>query len=387
VYVQFSDAAGNTVGASDSIHLFLATLACAGISIDGGAAYAASREVTLTLVAPGATRMRFSNDGATWSEWEPFAARKSWTLTDGDGEKTVYVRFADAAGNRVGVDDGIILDTTAPTGVGISINGGAAYATSREVTLTLAATGAARMRFSDDGATWGEWEPFAARKSWTLTDGDGEKTVFVQFADAAGNRVGVDDSIVLDTTAPSGSVRIAGGAVAVNRRAVVLDAAATGAARMRFSNNGTTWSAWEPYAARKRWTLTAGDGEKTVYVQFADEAGNTSRADDGIILDTRKPTPISGKAVSVSRGAKATLRYRVKDPAPNAGTATVRIVVRTLDGTKVKTATIKNRPVAKALKYRFVCTLQKGSYQVVFRATDAAGNRQTKVARATLTVK
>jgi hypothetical protein len=387
VYVQFSDAAGNTSGAHDTVHLYVATIVGAGISIDGGATYATSREVTLTLVAPGATRMRFSNDGSTWSEWEPYAARKSWTLTDGDGEKTVYVQFADAAGHWVGVDDGIILDTTAPTGVGISINGGAAYATGREVTLTLAATGATRMRFSNDGASWSAWEPYAARKSWTLTDGDGEKTVFVQFADAAGNRVGVDDSIVLDTTAPSGSARIAGGAVAVNRRAVVLDVGATGATRMRFSNNGTTWSAWEPYAVRKRWTLTAGDGEKTVYVQFADAAGHWVGVDDGIILDTRRPTPTAGKAVSASRGAKATLRYRIKDPAPNAGTATVRIVVRTLDGTKVKTATIKNRPVAKALKYRFVCKLQKGSYQVVFRATDAAGNRQTKVARATLTVK
>jgi hypothetical protein len=342
--------------------------------------------VTLTLVAPGATRMRFSNDGVTWTDWEPYAVSKRWTLTSGDGEKTVYVQFADAAGHWVGVDDGIILDTTAPTGAGISIDGGAAHAASREVSLTLTASGATRMCFSNDGSTWSAWEPYAVSKSWTLTAGDGEKTVYARFADDAGNRVDASDGVILDTAAPSGRVQIAGGAVAVNKRSVDLDAAASGAARMRFSNDGSTWSAWEPYAAGKRWTLTAGDGEKTVYAQFADGAGNRVGASDGIILDTRKPTPKAGKAISVSRGAKATLRYRIKDPAPNAGTATVRIVVRTLDGKTVKTATIKNRPVDKALQYRFVCTLRKGGYQVVFRATDAAGNRQTKVARTTLTV-
>jgi hypothetical protein len=47
--------------------------------------------------------------------------------------------------------------------------------------------------------------------------------------------------------------------------------------RMRFSNDGTTWSAWENYAATKNWTLAAGaDGPRNVYAQFLDNAGNVS---------------------------------------------------------------------------------------------------------------
>ena len=105
-----------------------------------------------------------------------------------------------------------------------------------------------------------------------------------------------------------------------------------------------------------------------------------------IVFDTKRPTPRGTKAVSVRRGAKATLRFRIKDPAPNAGTATVRIRVRTLGGKTVKAVKLMNQPVRKALKYSFICRLPKGDYRYFIRATDAAGNRQTKVARNTLKV-
>ena len=39
---------------------------------------------------------------------------------------------------------------------------------------------------------------------------------------------------------------------------------------MQFSNNGITFTAEEPYATSKTWTLTAGDGIKTLYVRFRD---------------------------------------------------------------------------------------------------------------------
>jgi hypothetical protein len=62
--------------------------------------------VTLNLTASdpapgsGPAEMRFRN-GATgaWSDWRPFAATASWTLTDGNGTKQVVVQVRDAAGN------------------------------------------------------------------------------------------------------------------------------------------------------------------------------------------------------------------------------------------------------------------------------------------------
>ncbi|OGP87946.1 MAG: hypothetical protein A2156_01575 [Deltaproteobacteria bacterium RBG_16_48_10] len=52
--------------------------------------------------------------------------------------------------------------------------------------------------------------------------------------------------------------------------------------QMRFTNDGITWTDWESYATSKSWTLKAGSGTKTVYVQFQDSAGNLS----GIFSDT-----------------------------------------------------------------------------------------------------
>ena len=45
---------------------------------------------------------------------------------------------------------------------------------------------------------------------------------------------------------------------------------------MRFSNDNSTWSSWEPYQTTKTWTLREGDGLKNVSVQFSDNAGLTS---------------------------------------------------------------------------------------------------------------
>ena len=43
----------------------------------------------------------------------------------------------------------------------------------------------------------------ASEKSWTLTTGDGTKTVYAQYSDVAGNVSStVNDSIGLDTLAP-----------------------------------------------------------------------------------------------------------------------------------------------------------------------------------------
>ena len=43
--------------------------------------------------------MSLSNDGRQWSALEPFTSTKLWTLEPGEGMKTVYAQFRDAAGN------------------------------------------------------------------------------------------------------------------------------------------------------------------------------------------------------------------------------------------------------------------------------------------------
>ncbi len=87
--------------------------------INSGEKYTSFPAVTLKMNAwdtiSGLAFMQFSNDGITWSSPEPFASIKNWTLSPGDGVKTVYVMFQDAAGNwSSAYSSSIILDTTAP---------------------------------------------------------------------------------------------------------------------------------------------------------------------------------------------------------------------------------------------------------------------------------
>ena len=168
-----------------------------GIFINANLPSTNNRAVTLTLTAtrtvgPAVVRMRFSDDGAHWTAWEPIAATRNHTLPGTDGYKTVRVQYMDRDGIRSAVfSDYIRLDTTPPTG-GIVINNGAAVSVSPSVTLGLnwsdgAGSGVTRMRFSDDGAHWTAWEALAVTAVHTLAPPNGYHTVRVQFLDAVGN--------------------------------------------------------------------------------------------------------------------------------------------------------------------------------------------------------
>ena len=53
--------------------------------------------------------MQFSNDNINWSAPEPYTRNKTWILSPGDGEKTVYVKFKDSAGNWSNAFSGTIV--------------------------------------------------------------------------------------------------------------------------------------------------------------------------------------------------------------------------------------------------------------------------------------
>jgi hypothetical protein len=63
-------------------------------------------------------------------------------------------------------------------------------------------------------------------------------------------------------------------------------------------SNITTCTAWTAFAATKGWTLTPGDGTKTVYAWFKKTGGTTSAKPytASIILDTTPPTNGTVKA-------------------------------------------------------------------------------------------
>jgi hypothetical protein len=176
-----------------------------------------------------------------------------------------------------------LLDLIPPTG-SITINGGDEYTTIRDVDLTIVAedeiTEIAEMIICNTN-TFEDctWEEYVTEKSWSLTSGDGLKRVYARFKDDAGNEsVIYNSSITLDTTAPVGTLRINNGAQSTDRREVTLNITGSdvtsGVHQMMICNvQSFSGCSWENFRISRSWTLTDGEGTKTVYLRIRDNAG------------------------------------------------------------------------------------------------------------------
>ena len=300
VYVQFRDKVGNISGSkSDSITLDR-TGPPVTIAINNGAIYTTDPSVTINISCSECVQMRFqeADYGYTgpWTNWESYSAAKAWSfaMRPASGLVGVYAQFKDAMGNSSYASDSIILDTLVPTG-SLLINNNAQYTNTTAVDLSLGCydnqSGCSAMRFSNDILTWTAWEPYSTNKVWVLSGGDGIKKVYVQYKDNVSyTSESIERSIILETVAPAGSVSINSGEASTNSTFATLALSCndptSGCSQMRFSNDGNTWSPWEPFATNKAWALTGGNGDKRVYIQYKDTAGNVSTFSDTIVLET-----------------------------------------------------------------------------------------------------
>ena len=102
-----------------------------------------------------------------------------------------------------------------------------------------------------------------------------------------------------------------------------------------------------------------------------------------------RPGSLQVGANHAGRGDALKVRVKVTDPMPGAGTADVTLALTTLKGRKLGSATVGGVTVNKSTKvsFRLHKALATGTYKIVARATDWAGNKQVKAATATLKVK
>jgi hypothetical protein len=198
VYLWLEDLAGNSFYSNYGIvetKLDIVPPHGLSIEINNNAKYTRNSEVQLDLEAfdkySGIDLMSFSFDGDDWTEWESFKKTYSLNLPNIEGEKTIYFRVKDKAGNIAETSDTIILDTAPPFSLSILINGGADETDNLIVTLDLRAfdntSGVDQMAFTTNGLSWTEWESFSEKKSFTLPSGEGYKMIYFIVSDHAGN--------------------------------------------------------------------------------------------------------------------------------------------------------------------------------------------------------
>jgi subtilisin family serine protease len=306
-----------------------------------------SPSVTLSSTASdpsGVPSMCISNT-TTCTAFQAFAASKSWSLTSGDGIKTVWVTLKDGAGNNSVLSKTIRLDTTAPTSGTLS-----ASARDRAVALTWSAATDAGSGVAGYTLVFAPNAAPSCAAGKALYSGSGLSFVHSGLQNAAvyGYRIcpvdlagNVSEGAIVtarplpEFDAPVGNVVINAGAAFSKSAAATLTLSATdasGTASVCISNT-TTCATWVAFSSSKPWTLGSSNGVATVRVWFRDIYGSSSSAPvmASTTVDTTLPTlgaftatPSSGRvtlawtAASDASGiASYTLVWQIGATAPN----------------------------------------------------------------------
>ena len=140
------------------------------------------------------------------------------------------------------------------------------------------------------------------------------------FSEAEGNfRLVV--AVAQDTTPPGAEVRLNGGAKATTDPTVRVTVVGTddlsGVQDVQFSEDGTTWTDWQPYRPSTLWTFEDRDGPKRLWARVRDASDNVSQAATAeIVLDRVRPTVLDAMPAPGCAGisANATVRVRFSEP-------------------------------------------------------------------------
>ncbi len=228
-----------------------------------------------------------------------------------EGENEISIRVVDVAGNTAIYTylldiNGFIFkkDTVGPETTSISINNGATYTNSSLVTLTISASdsisGIYQMRLSNDGVFDTEpWEDYSTTRQWTLTSGDGTKTVYIMFRDYALATSSTLDIIILDATLPTITdlTRMPGNVTEdttghLNITVNVTDGSIGSgilSVKINYTINGITYDTFENmiHSTGNQWYFNIDieslgytwndlqENEITFYLQVSDNAGNS----------------------------------------------------------------------------------------------------------------
>lgn len=243
--------------------------------------------------------MRFRNEYEGWQDWIDYTENGvPWELSIADGKKTVYAEYHKNGQPFLTMQNSINLDTGAPPGEfyiwGSAVSGNRhLYVNTENVTLCTRLEDGNVMNFSNDGgSTWGGFMPFSRIADWTLSAGDGLKVVDAEFQTYSGS-IFADCQITLDTTPPLvAAFSINSGDPVTNSTDVVLETGYMDANDVwaRYRNDGGQWSQKEKLSGSpsyRSWKLRNAAGERTVYIELSDIAGNVSvEYSDTIIYST-----------------------------------------------------------------------------------------------------
>ncbi|MDI6791353.1 MAG: Ig-like domain-containing protein [bacterium] len=297
------------------------------ITINGGDRAAKDRLVTVALNVSGTPSRMMISEYPNFAEarWEDYVSSLTRKLSMGDGDKTIYVRYMDAATNVSASDSApIILDTVSPT-VAIDAPADGAFLNQANISIKGTATDASGIAEVGIQINGGSWVKATGTTSWSYDwspGQDGSYNLKVRAIDLAGNQKESETrKLHVDRTAPVPlSIAINSVAEYTNNREVSVGSTVEGdpSQIMLSEEPNFTGANWITYTSSVPFTLSSGDREKRVYARYRDAAGNKSDTlAASIILDTTGPdvqittpaagTTVGGEVVNITGGAQDNL--------------------------------------------------------------------------------
>ncbi len=205
-------------------------------------------------------------------------------MTLSEGENTITIISSDNLGNKITASRKVTLDSKIPELVVDEPADGLITNQAKLLVKGKTETGAT-LKINDAAAEIGSDGTFS--QDVALKEGDSTLTVIV--SDTAGNSMTVTRKVTLDTQPPTGSVALVtdgktkGNYVMTKDVTLKLEAQDNlKVAQAAYSLSSDLTSSWKEFTeSSTEVTLSLGEccGEKTVYVQYKDSAGNVSDAD------------------------------------------------------------------------------------------------------------
>lgn len=268
-----------------------------------------------------------SVDGGPWqtTSGDPYDWYLNVSLHDGDYD--IEVRATDSTGASALKRVPVKVDLYPPTG-DILIEDGRYAHNSTAIKIDVAANdthGPIEMQMSRtpdfSQSTW--WPHYPCRTYGLIDEPEGNVTIYLRLRDAAG-RISetYNDTIVIDTTPPEGTLLINEGAKYTNGTTVTLRWNATditGVVAMMVSNDPDFEGAiWEDPMNAFSGIIGEADGVHTVYLKIQDFVGWETVLVDDIILDRTPPsaTLIIDHDASFTTSRDVTLNITLYDENP-----------------------------------------------------------------------
>ena len=269
----------------------------------------------------------------------------------------------------------VLIYYLGPQNSSFSINNNALYADAREVGLSLSSQGAYQMLISESSNFSGaSWQTYSSSPTFTLSDGEGEKTLYLKLRDQAEFETETFSQKITYDVSPPSAVTISNlpSSWANSNPTLTFTATDVGSGIDRYEININD-GGFNPVSAT--YTPNLPSGTHTLQVKAYDKSGKVSSASsDKLYLDLEPPT-FKLSQPSLDKANKTT-------------TDTGSIVLagkaqdqKTLSGLKELYFTVNNSQTKwkvnldKAGYFHYtIINLRKGESTIHFKLADKAGN-------------